>query len=828
MSSGLIENLGQSVRERYDLGDHLFATRTSEAVEGVDLVTKAEVLFWTLRHPLAVSSDAEQRYLERIRQIEQLYDSSVGTLAIAKIQSYGVDRSGIAYCVTGYTTGEPLPHVDADAKQLVRMFRDAVAVVAQFHKAGLTLGDICEESFLVKDSGAVTLIGVLGSFDIEAKRTAALPPGSTLPYIAPEQRSGAPGDYTSDIFALGMLGYRVIAGRYPFGDRIPANISSLEELLSAAPAPSLVQPDAPPWIDDLLGKCLELRSDSRFRNAEDFLTAIDESARSGYATDGGGRWARRTVMVKPRSEAVLTKGKLGAAGEFAIEGVQAEKPAPAPAAKVENGIPAKLVVIAAAGLALGVLVAGLIFLLSQGGTSKTFTTQDFAPPELQPALADLRGEDVALDQKLIALERLAKSDNAVSYSFLVQSLRGNQPIEVRKAGLERVAEKIQFQGLARTGDVFRMWRDALFEVNLDPTRMPVYLLYTKAADVTLPPDARKEALHKAFSEDRQFALQFAAALALDDADPDHFIPVLRQLLTATGTSGDLTGKGVGAMIASDRVLSLHFDKDVAKRLSEFSNADLAWTMGRLADTDSPLLFPFAEEAIRRKVVPPFQEVFLKTLLETDRYTTPRGVKVALVRGAQRLIDGNDVTTFASWLDVQAEPALLAVCAISPAPELALQAFDSLAVRSLRSEPARSLVPWIQKRFWDHRQELITSIGALGLSPVATQEQIDNAFNALMPYSGSGSLFESIVKSNDGRLIQISIDRMSSILSTPDLIKLLEHADSGVRISAIKALRDRNDITELQRILRAYDREKDEQVRQSYRDHLWVIRNREKG
>jgi eukaryotic-like serine/threonine-protein kinase len=77
---------------------------------------------------------------------------------------------------------------------------------------------------------------------------------------SPEQMMGKHDiDVRSDIYGLGVIAYRLLAGRLPFADAMDAPISLLRaQLKQIPPAPSVVRPDAgiPRSVDALVLACL--------------------------------------------------------------------------------------------------------------------------------------------------------------------------------------------------------------------------------------------------------------------------------------------------------------------------------------------------------------------------------------------------------------------------------------------------------------------------------------------------------------------------------------------------------------------------------------------
>ena len=96
--------------------------------------------------------------------------------------------------------------------------------------------------------------------------------GSPL-YMSPEQLQGLPLDGRSDLYALGVLAFALLAGREPFtGDSFP--VIAIHHLQSPVPDVRRHRPDVPvEWVK-LLDKLLAKRPEERPANAEAALEAI--------------------------------------------------------------------------------------------------------------------------------------------------------------------------------------------------------------------------------------------------------------------------------------------------------------------------------------------------------------------------------------------------------------------------------------------------------------------------------------------------------------------------------------------------------------------------
>lgn len=90
--------------------------------------------------------------------------------------------------------------------------------------------------------------------------------GGTTATIAPEQLHQVRNDSRSDIYAIGAILYQLATGHHPFGR---PNLLSLKRRLVAPPWPPRVyRPDLPPWLQEILLRCLETNPGLRYPTAK--------------------------------------------------------------------------------------------------------------------------------------------------------------------------------------------------------------------------------------------------------------------------------------------------------------------------------------------------------------------------------------------------------------------------------------------------------------------------------------------------------------------------------------------------------------------------------
>lgn len=223
------------------------------------------------------------------------------------------------------------------------------------HQAGVIHGDISTRTIYSRQSDGVKLM-MAGYWRAYATNSfaarQALP--NMAPYLAPEINRGSMPSQSSDIYALGVLLFRLLSGRFPFLGNSPAELA---EMHASALPPSLRKSNAsiPHALDSVILRCLAKNPDDRYQRAKDVvkeLRMIQDALRFGrpIRTVDHADAEAETTVVQPRT--------------VRIEAVKPASAAPGPAKVNEiTENPEKKKRRRSDGLPLGVAIAGYLGLL---------------------------------------------------------------------------------------------------------------------------------------------------------------------------------------------------------------------------------------------------------------------------------------------------------------------------------------------------------------------------------------------------------------------------------------------------------------------------------
>jgi eukaryotic-like serine/threonine-protein kinase len=195
--------------------------------------------------------------------------------------------------------------------------------LAYAHAEGVIHRDLKPSNVFLCHRGGVKLLDFGMAHAFGHKRT----DGGTPGYMAPEQWSGAPEDERTDVFALGVMLFKMLAGALPFPD---AGGKVAQE---AAPAPELQVPGFP-GLGPLVGRMLTRDPAARTRDGGVALAALESIAAEppGDAASTGGPVVVRSPQRRGSRHGRLFAGMVAAA-TLALGGTEALRSlrrAPAP------------------------------------------------------------------------------------------------------------------------------------------------------------------------------------------------------------------------------------------------------------------------------------------------------------------------------------------------------------------------------------------------------------------------------------------------------------------------------------------------------------------
>src|SRR3954466_7984053 len=218
--------------------------------------------------------------------------------------------------IAGTTLYKRLPDLPLPYEEARLLVAKIAAALADLHRQNVIHHDIKPSSIMFRSSGEAVLI------DYGLSCHKHLPdllqeefrlPYGTAPYMAPERMMGTRSDPRSDLFSLGVLLYFFTTGVRPFGET--ETLRGMRRRLWRDPyPPRQLKPDYPPWLQEIVLRCLEIEPVWRHPTAAQLafelahpeqvkLTARSERLRRDpLSTVWRRRFNRGLTLPKPKSD----------------------------------------------------------------------------------------------------------------------------------------------------------------------------------------------------------------------------------------------------------------------------------------------------------------------------------------------------------------------------------------------------------------------------------------------------------------------------------------------------------------------------------------------
>ena len=252
-----------------------------------------EVAIKFLQGDFAHDSDTLSRFEQEARVANQIKHPNV-----VDILDFGHTPDGELYMIMELLEGcslKTLSEESAELPSLHRVCHIALQICSALyasHQKGIIHRDLKSDNiFLIKSSGQEDFVKIfdfgLAKFVGALTSSVATSPGITVGtplYMSPEQAFGRGVDHQTDIYALGIILYRLMTKTYPFTDKNPFVVAS-QQISTPLKPPSQINKAINPELERVILRCLEKRKERRYATMEEVaeeLCAVGELDISRY------------------------------------------------------------------------------------------------------------------------------------------------------------------------------------------------------------------------------------------------------------------------------------------------------------------------------------------------------------------------------------------------------------------------------------------------------------------------------------------------------------------------------------------------------------------
>jgi hypothetical protein len=246
---------------------------------------------------------SDRQMMDRFKR-ELLFARKITHKNVCRV--YDFNRvNGVAYTSMEFVEGEsmrallnrvgklPLERGTEIALQICSGLKEA-------HAQGIVHRDLKPENVMVDSAGNVKIMdfGIARSMDAATRLTGSL--AGTPAYMAPEQVSGKPVDYRTDIYSLGLVFYEMFTGTPAFKAENSVAVA-LKQMSEEVVPPHIVEPQIPVSIERSILKCLEKEPERRYLSVAELEVALSapHAARSMIAPATAATATPNASVAKP-------------------------------------------------------------------------------------------------------------------------------------------------------------------------------------------------------------------------------------------------------------------------------------------------------------------------------------------------------------------------------------------------------------------------------------------------------------------------------------------------------------------------------------------------
>jgi serine/threonine-protein kinase len=283
--------------------DALFAGRYRlERRLGVGGMATVQLAFDTrLERHVAVKLLAEHlaedaAFVSRFRR-EALAAARLVHPNIVQVFDFGLDESTHRnFIVMEYVTGQSCAEIlreqgTVPPNEAVDILTQACRGLDYAHRNGVVHRDVKPGNLMRSDEAMVKLadFGIAkAAEDSDITKVGSVL--GTAAYLAPEQARGEAAGPSSDLYALGVVAYQLLAGRLPYD---AASLTDLARLQDTGPPPRIdeLEPAVPGALAAAVARALNRDPERRYADAAEMETALRDGLRGRPPADTDVTWA---------------------------------------------------------------------------------------------------------------------------------------------------------------------------------------------------------------------------------------------------------------------------------------------------------------------------------------------------------------------------------------------------------------------------------------------------------------------------------------------------------------------------------------------------------
>ena len=223
-----------------------------------------------------VSADTKERFVREARTAAKLMHAHIVPL-------YAFGQAGdTLYYVMGYVEGESLESLlqregRIDPDEVRRILVEVADALDYAHRTGVVHRDVKPDNILIERESRRAILTDFGIAKTQATQSTLTATGmivGTPLYMSPEQAAGDSVDGRSDLYSLGVIGYRMVAGRLPIEGTSAQDVMRRHVMQDPTPLTDAA-PQAPFDLSWAVMRCLDKEPSRRWPTVEALRQALE-------------------------------------------------------------------------------------------------------------------------------------------------------------------------------------------------------------------------------------------------------------------------------------------------------------------------------------------------------------------------------------------------------------------------------------------------------------------------------------------------------------------------------------------------------------------------
>ena len=270
---------GMILGDRYKVHGYLTRGATARVYLAEDLIESIPVAIKMLAPESNKSHDLSIRLLREAEALRTIDHPNV-----VRVLDTGETASGVPYLVLealpGETLGDYLRRQGTPPFELaLSLVRQAAHGLCAAHRAGIVHRDVKPDNFVLVGPTAEPYGLKLIDFGMAKMDSSGGTSGThtilgTVEYMAPEQILAEAVDARTDVYAMGVVMFRLFTGHLPFDTNAPADLLR-HQLFSSLPPPSWLEDDLDPRVERVILTATRKNPDNRYPSMQELLDDLD-------------------------------------------------------------------------------------------------------------------------------------------------------------------------------------------------------------------------------------------------------------------------------------------------------------------------------------------------------------------------------------------------------------------------------------------------------------------------------------------------------------------------------------------------------------------------